>query len=151
MAQTILQQCSSLPGAWDLYVQLVNTVRTLLHVTGTVQCRARELVTPALLSSTLSAALPLLLQLHSCIPLLPAAGTSAGGSSGGGVSPLQAIVKAQSTQVDIIRHIAKLLRQEKLDAAAAAQVEQMLLEPTVQQLQLQHTVAWVALLYQDHA
>jgi hypothetical protein len=142
MANTILQKCCGLPGVWEPFVPLIDTVRTLLHVTEAVQCRARELVPPALLSSSLSAALPLLLQLQSCAQL-PLRG---GGSS----SAVQAFVKAQSAQVTFITHIGALFEQQKLDAAAAAQFEQMLLNPAVQQLLLQPMVAWVALLHQEH-
>jgi hypothetical protein len=151
VAQSILQQCSSLPNAREPFVPLFNTVRTLLHVTEMVQCRARELVPPALLSSSLSAAVPLLLQLQSCVPLLAAAGTNTEGSSSSGSHALQAFVKAQSAQVTFISGVGALHEKQKLDAAAAAQVEQLLLDPAVQQLLLQPMVAWAALLHQEHA
>jgi hypothetical protein len=150
MAQTIQQQCSGLPDAWDPFVQLINTVRTLLHITEVVQFHARELVPPALLSSSLTAAVPLLLQLQSCVPLLPAAGTSAGASSSGSISPLEAFVKAQSAQVTFITHVGMLYDRQMLDAAAAAKVKQLMLDPAVQQLLLQPMVAWVAMLHQNH-
>jgi hypothetical protein len=150
MAQTIVQQCSGLPNAWEPFVQLISTVRTLLHVTEAVQRHARELVPPALLSSSLQAAVPLLLQLQDCVLLLPAAGSSAGASTSDSSCAIQAFFKAQSAQVTFISHIGEVFQQRKLDAAAEAQFGQMLLNPAVQQLLLQPLVAWVAMLHQEH-
>jgi hypothetical protein len=154
LAQTILQQCSGLPDAWKPFVLLIQTINTALVVTDTVQCHARELVTPSLLSSSLCAAVQLLPQLQRCVLLLPAAGISTGGSSSSGsssgISPLGVCVKAQSAQASFINRINAMLQEQKLDAAAAEQVQQLLLDPAVQQLLLQPMVAWVAMLHQDH-
>jgi hypothetical protein len=108
-------------------------------------------VPAALLSSSLGAAAPLLLQLQRCAPLLPAAGTSAEASSSGCSSALQAFSKAQSVQVTFISNVGALYEQQQFDAGAAAQMEQLLLDPAAQQLLLQPMVALVARLPKEHA
>jgi hypothetical protein len=146
------QQWSFTPGDWPLHELVLTAVRALLGVTHVAFSNARMLVPAELQVAAVQAVMRMLQQLYNCaaLPAAASAGSSAGSSirsSSRSFSLLKSYVCVQQTALTVIDKLQDFRHEQQLAATVEEQVKQLLLDPAVQGMLLQHLVACIAVLH----
>jgi hypothetical protein len=139
------QQAGSRISCWSVTLRLYGIVSMLMQITAMTHLKARALVPTTLLDSSFRSMALLLQQMQRCGSLLPPAGSAAAADSSSSSSSISSeglshahlsYVCAQFAAVPLLNDIGMLCQQHQLPAGCADQMDQLLLEPTTQELLL---------------